>query len=516
MVRLLAGLVFLFLLFLPAPPTIGRLPVLDHHIPLEVLIISGALAILPLAGRRLPRVLRWLLAVLVLLVAILHLVDAEGPPLMGRDLDLAADLRHVTSVFSLFAGAASPWQIIAGIVGGIALPLILIALTAWALGAIEVGFADRRRAGAALVICVLGLVLARSPIVSTNSFAALKHQTRAVMDDWRASHGEHDAFVKALGPAPRTDADLKGLAGNDVYLIFFESYGAVLLDDPTLRATAAPALEQFGTTLAQAGFTLRTARIASPTYGGGSWLAHGTVDSGTWLNSQLRYTLQTTTDRPTWPRLMKQAGYATTDAMPGLKTPLDSAAYWGFDRMIGTDAFGYEGPSFGWFGLPDQFSLGVVEHLPREPQKPRFIQIVLLSSHLPFAPVPPYVEDWSDAGTFASHPEVKHLAPPDWGNLAEPYGKSVVYDLKTLENWIPRAVQGNGLVIILGDHQPPALIGAASASHDVPIHILSRDGDLVRRLADKGFADGPFPGGSTGTMAELLPRFLDAYSSPHS
>jgi hypothetical protein len=92
----------------------------------------------------------------------------------------------------------------------------------------------------------------------------------------------------------------------------------------------------------------------------------------------------------------------------------------------------------------------------------------------------------------------------------------VSYDLQTLADWLPRAVKGNGLVIILGDHQPPALIGAASASHDVPIHLLSRDGALVRRLAGAGFADGPFPGGSAGTMAELLPRFLDAYSSPPS
>ena len=86
--------------------------------------------------------------------------------------------------------------------------------------------------------------------------------------------------------------------------------------------------------------------------------------------------------------------------------------------------------------------------------------------------------------------------------------------LEALGDWLPRAVKGDGLVILLGDHQPPALIGAASASHDVPIHILSRDAALVRRLADKGFADGPYPGGSAGTMAELLPHFLDAVSSP--
>jgi hypothetical protein len=211
---------------------------------------------------------------------------------------------------------------------------------------------------------------------------------------------------------------------------------------------------------------------------------------------------------------MAQAGYQTVDAQPGLKVPLESAGFWGFDRMVGTDDLDYHGPNFGWFGLPDQFSLGRIQSLTREPGKPLFEQIVLLSSHAPFSPVPPYVEDWADAEHFASHPEVAAALPPDWQHLATPYLDSVSYDLRVLADWIPRAVQGGGLVIILGDHQPPALIGAASASHDVPIHILSRDAEIVRLLAGAGYVDGAIPEGSAGRMDALLPRFLDVLSSP--
>ncbi len=519
MARLLAGLVILILLLLPSTAGSGRLPALDWRLPIEALIPIALLALVALTGGRLWRPLRWLLALLLLLVALLHIADAEGQPLMGRELDLVADLGHAASIVSLFLAAASLWQILLALLVVILLPLALIGLVAWALGAIEQGLAGRpSRARAFLALSVLGLVLLATPagpsLVSANTVAALEHQGGSMLDNWRVAHGERDAFIRAMGPAPRTDADLKRLAGRDVYLIFIESYGAVVLDDAGLRPQVTPALDRFGDKLAAAGFTLRTARIASPTYGGGSWLAHGTVDSGTWLNSQLRYDLETTTDRPTWPRLMEKAGYETWDAMPGLKQPLDSAGFWGFDRMIGTDAFDYHGPSFGWFGLPDQFSLGAVARMPRDPAKPLFLQMALLSSHLPFVPVPPYVEDWSDAERFATHPEVAHLPSPDWAHLAGPYAQSIAYDLEALGDWLPRAVKGDGLVILLGDHQPPALIGAASASHDVPIHILSRDASLVRRLADKGFADGPYPSGSAGTMAELLPHFLDAVSSP--
>jgi hypothetical protein len=40
-----------------------------------------------------------------------------------------------------------------------------------------------------------------------------------------------------------------------------------------------------------------------------------------------------------------------------------------------------------------------------------------------------------------------------------PYLESVDYDLTVLADWLPRALGDDG-VIILGDHQPPALIGA--------------------------------------------------------
>jgi hypothetical protein len=517
MVRLAVSLGFLILLFLPAPPTSGRWPAFDLRLPIEALVIIGFVAAWALAERPVPRLIRWLLALGVLLTAAIHLIETEGLALMGRDIDLVSDLGHASSVVGLLSATASRFQIVSAAVAGIALPLLLLSVIAWAIGTVEHGLAGRKHAAVAILTATgAALMLAGGLVVSASTVAAVERQSGAAIDNWRASHGERGAFLARLGNPPRSDADLQLLAGRDVYVIFFESYGAVLLDDPALKARAAPALTQFGASLANAGFTLRSARIASPTYGGGSWLAHGTVDSGTWLNSQLRYDLLASTARPTWPRLMARAGYQTVDAMPGLKEPLASADFWGFEQMVGTDGLDYPGPQFGWFGVPDQYALGTIEHLPRAPERPLFMQIVLVSSHMPFAPVPPYVADWSDAGRFASHPEVatEVETPPDWQNLSAPYLASVAYDLKVLGDWIPRAVKGGALVIILGDHQPPALIGAASASHDVPIHVLSRDPEIVRRVAGEGFTDGAFPIASVGSMSDLLPHFLDAVSTP--
>jgi hypothetical protein len=515
MMRLAAGLGFLILLFLPGPAASGIWPTLVPRLPIEALLLATAVVLPRLFGRRAPAWLRGVLALGGLLLAVLGFVDVEAPALIGRDIDLSADLPHAGSAVALFAAAAGPAQILLAALAGILVPVLLLTVTFLALSAVERGAAaSRSRIALLFATTALAVLVSGSSAVSDRALAAAERQAGRAEEAWQAAHGDRTALIATLGPAPRRDADLARLGGRDVYLIFFESYGAVLLDEPALKGRALPATTQFGQRLADAGFTLRSARIASPTYGGGSWLAHGTVDSGAWLNSQLRYDLLTSTDRTSWPRLMAQAGYQTVDAQPGLKVPLESAGYWGFGRMVGTDDLDYHGPNFGWFGLPDQFSLGKIGALPREPGKPLFEQIVLLSSHVPFSPVPPYVEDWADAEHFASHPEVAAVLPPDWQHLATPYLDAVAYDLRVLADWIPRAVQGNALVIILGDHQPPALIGAASASHDVPIHILSRDPAIVRLLAGPGYVDGAIPANSVGRMDALLPRFLDALSSP--
>ncbi|MDB5363359.1 MAG: hypothetical protein JWO51_4656 [Rhodospirillales bacterium] len=510
---LLAGLIVPFILFAVTASRIGRWPSLDWRVPGELLVMVFLISLAPIAGTRWPTAPRWLAALLLLPIAIIHYADVEGPAVLGRDLDLAADLDHVPSLIGLFAGAASPWQIIGISIAAVLVPVGLAALIAWSLGAIERGLL-----GLPWPLRLAPLVLMGPALIGPNRFVShetsisIARQGETVADAWRLTHGDRASFLARLGPPPATERDLTGLGRRDIYLIFFESYGAVLLDDPGLSARALPALARFQDKVTRAGLAIRSARIASPTYGGGSWLAHGTVDAGTWLANQRLYQLETTTDRPTWGRIMTKAGWQTFDIQPGLKTPLDHAAFWGFDRIVGADDLNYDGPSFGWFGIPDQYALDRSLTLPRDPSRPLFAQIVLVSSHIPFHPVPPVVTDPADVGRFATHPEVARLVatPPDWNDLAGPYMESVEYDLTVLADWLPRALGDTGVAIILGDHQPPALIGHASASHDVPIHILSKDAALVRRLGDAGFVDGAVPTGGAGTMANLMDRFLDA------
>jgi hypothetical protein len=93
----------------------------------------------------------------------------------------------------------------------------------------------------------------------------------------------------------------------------------------------------------------------------------------------------------------------------------------------------------------------------------------------------------------------------------------VRYDLKALAGWM-RQLKGQPLVIILGDHQPPGFVSGSEAPHTVPIHVLSRDEDLVLPFARLGYVAGAFPpsAGAVKGMESFLPDFLSLFASGHS
>jgi len=173
---------------------------------------------------------------------------------------------------------------------------------------------------------------------------------------------------------------------------------------------------------------------------------------------------------------------------------------------------------FGWFGIPDQYTLKRFEATEDTPgHAPLFAQLVLVSSHTPFAPVPPYVPDWNDAGLYRSIAQStwdQIYAPPDWSRLDLPYVASVVYDLDTLGAWLAQRAD-DALVIILGDHQPPGFVSGEKQPWTVPIHVLSRDPDLLRPFADLGYVEGAVPPrrASFPGMEGFLGDFLAAFSA---
>jgi hypothetical protein len=520
---MLASAVCLCLLFVPARDDANLRFFLDWRPEIEPVLLIGALAVLALAGRRLPTRLRWLAAALIFVAALLQFGDAAVLGVFDRELDLYFDLPHAPQLLALFYQAAGAWRGVAIIAAAGLGVLVLVALIAAALAAVERALSTPHYATASLGI--VATVIATAPVgwlvtgkstLGERTLPVIGRQATRLYHAYAVMHGLDERYAEALAAPQLPAGALPGLKQRDVYLVFFESYGTVALDDRRYASTIAPALEDFATTVGAAGWHLRSGRIVSPTFGGGSWLAHGTIDSGLKLDSLLTR-LIVETPRKTLPRYMAAAGYRSVEIMPGIKSPEPEHDFWGFDKSYYAVDLGYQGPPFGWFGIPDQYTLRRLGEIETStPRRPLFAQIVLVSSHTPFVPVPPYVADWRAGDLYRGIPQEQWdriYAPPDWSRLETSYVDSVVYDLKTLAAWLAR-LDGDALVVILGDHQPPGFISGEKQPWTVPIHVLSRDADLLRPFAALGYADGALPPRTAEAkgMESFLGDFLRGYA----
>ncbi|NIV61347.1 MAG: hypothetical protein GWN52_09465, partial [Gemmatimonadetes bacterium] len=134
--------------------------------------------------------------------------------------------------------------------------------------------------------------------------------------------GERESFSREWSRATSSWAEapglLRGLGGSDVVMAFIESYGMTALEDPRYAPVVRPSLEAMEAVAAEAGLHLATGLLVAPSQGGQSWLGHGSVLSGLWLENQLRYDLLLASDRGTLVDDFEAAGYRTVAVMPAI------------------------------------------------------------------------------------------------------------------------------------------------------------------------------------------------------
>jgi hypothetical protein len=512
-------------LFLPAHAPVTHSIVIEWRPSGE---LAGLLFLIAMAALARPRLVAargfaFGLALLVVAAAILNLADAATPSLLGRDLNLYWDLQHLPSLFGLARESAGLWNALVAaalLILGIS---SLVAAAYWMWRQVLATLADRRTAITAAVLLGIALDVTsflpgeQQPLATGLGADIIRHAV-SFERVWRVQAEAGSALPTALASPGPPGSNLAGLKRRDVYLVYIESYGTTVFDTPEFSSALGGSLTEFESALRAAGYTMASNRLVSPTFGGGSWLAHATLASGVRLGDPVLYSQLFRSGRKLLPGYFKDAGWRAIEIMPGIKAPAPEARAWNFDRDVYAAELGYHGPSFGWFAIPDQFTLerasAIRETLGSD--APVFTQIVLVSSHIPFSPVPPYLADWRDVGTFATVPDTAWeaiLRTPDWTALGPGYLKSLKYDLAVIGDWLAGHLAGNGLVILLGDHQPPAVVGGELEQWTVPIHVLSRDPDLVAPFIEAGYVAGLVPPQTPAPkgMETFLPSFLAAF-----
>ena len=498
-------------------------------VALEACLVVGLFAVLPRG--RWTAVLAAVTAIALVLLSLLAFADTAARESLARPLNLYLDLHLLSAVYNLMTGALG--SVIAGLVVlGLALGAAMLAwLLAYLLSHIEVQKGGRitRVAGVALIglVCI---ALASDTMLGRTRRMALP-AVQMTTDQVRYFLGmltERERFAVELEAAPAGYASLPNplrlLQEVDVLLAFIESYGVSALYDQRYAPVIRPRLDDLTARMANAGLHLTTGTLVAPTQGGQSWLSHLSLLSGLWVDNQLRYELLLTSGRETLIDDFSRAGHRTVALFPAITLAWPEGERLGYDEILTHRDIEYAGPSLNWVTMPDQFTWSILEHAIRaaEDARPVFAEVGLISSHAPWTPILPVLDDWDsigDGSVFARWEDAGERPEDLWRDrdrIREHYALSLDYAIDAMIGYAERYVDNRTLLIVLGDHQPAPLITGDNSSRAVPVHVISDDPALVQPFLDWGFLRGalPDPDQPAPRMDAFRDWFVRAFSEP--
>lgn len=103
----------------------------------------------------------------------------------------------------------------------------------------------------------------------------------------------------------------------------------------------------------------------------------------------------------------------------------------------------------------------------------------------------------------------------DWVDLGGGYVDSLVYTMTYLGSYLQEKAPANGIMVLIGDHQPAAVVSGKAASFEVPVHVISNNPVILEALTGAGFHPGLIPRPpSLGPMHELTGVLLGAFGEP--
>ncbi|MEV0173640.1 sulfatase [Streptomyces sp. NPDC050803] len=497
------------------------------RIPAEGVLLAGLLLALPPRARR---ITAGIAGAFLGLLTVLKFVDMGFYSVLARPFDLVLDWILLDDAAEFLRTSVGRTGEVLAIVAVLVLLVAVLVLTTLAMLRLTSLMVRHRPVaarttlilGTAWITCVtLGVQFTDVPVASKINADYVDNRIEQVQAGLRdARVFEKQAAVDAFADTP-PDQLLTGLRGKDVLFTFIESYGRVAIDDPDMAGQTDAVLQEGTQRLKAAGFASQSGWLRSPVTGAGSWLAHSTFLSGLWIKNQQRYRSLTTSDRATLTSYFQKTGdWRTVGIVPGVRRAWPEGKYFGLDHIYDSEHLGYHGPYFSWTPVPDQFSLEAFERLEhgRKNRDPIMAEIILASSHNPWAPVARMI-DWEELGDGSVFHGIKEdgkdpkevWKSPD--SVRAEYANAVEYSLRSLVEYVERYGDDDTVLVFLGDHQPVPTVTAGSDSKDVPVTIVARDPKVLDRIADWGWTDGLKPAADAPQwgMDKFRDRFMTAY-----
>jgi hypothetical protein len=500
------------------------------RIPIEGLVVVVAALLLP---QRTGRVVVVIIGVLLGVLVIVKGLDMGYFDTLDRPFNPISDWSTFGPAIGVFRDSAGAGWANAAVVGAILLCLVLVVLVPLALVRLTSltsrhRLATLRTVGVLTVVwlvCALtGLQFGGSPFASrsdaTLAYAQVSEINTALHD--KQTFG---AELSANDPYANLPADqlLSGLRGKDVIVAVVESYGQNAVQNSWFAAQDDRALVADTAKLQAAGFQSRSGFLRSSTFGGISWLAHSTFQSGLWVDSQQRYNQLVASNRFTLTGAFGKAGWRTVSDIPSDESYWKTGrTFYHYDDFYNATNVGYQGPKFSYAAMPDEYSLSVFQHRELGPSHaPVMAEIDLVSSHTPWAPLPHMVpwDEVGDGSIFDPQPAEGRTPDQVWQHASDVqanYAKSIRYSLASLVEFARTSNDPNLVLVVLGDHQPWGEVSGDSPTHNVPISIIAHDPAVLSRIDSWHWQSGllPKPDAPLWPMNAFRNRFFSAYDSP--
>jgi phosphatidylglycerophosphate synthase len=533
--RIAGGLTVLAVLVvwaaLVAPDQLNRLtPSAFLRLPLEGLVVIALALVLPPGARRM---LACIAGPVLGLLVIVKILDMGFFETFDRPFDPIADGSYTGIGIETLRDSIGRTEANLLVVGAAVLGVALLVVTTLALLRLTRVVAGHRRwsmpavttLGVVWALCwVFGAqVVSGAPIASTSAAGLVVREVREV----RAGIDDHAIFADDIRHdrfhGTPTNRLLAGLRGKDVLLVFVESYGQVAVQDSSFSNQVDAVLDKGTKRLQASGFSARSGWLTSSTFGGISWLAHSTLQSGLWVDNQLRYDQLVKTNRLTLSVAFKRAGWRTVADVPSNnRTWPEGTSFYHYDKLYDRRNVGYQGPKFSYASMPDQYVFLAFQRLElaKRHRKPLFAEVDLVSSHAPWTRIPQLIP-WSKVGNGSIF---KHLPVADVTRAAlfsdhakvrDAYGQSIQYTMSALVSFVQHYADKNLVLVVLGDHQPAKIVSGEDPSHEVPISVIAHDPAVLDKISGWGWNNGLRPSAHAPVwpMSAFRDRFLSAFDS---
>jgi len=462
------------------------------------------LMVLAITACRSKRLIFWTtltIYALFLILRIIRIGDTVVPMYFNRPLNLYIDSAYISSLYDLLKTSSLKEDVllISASAMLVVLGYLVLSWYAWRLAAKNLSEKSTR-----ITVLVLSGLLFSATFISgwqpteTPAIVRLYQETLSTRQQLKNQQAVVARMEKTAQDRKTDSVSLKGLEGADVLFFMVESYGHIVFSRPQYRKAIKATMSNFAKVLERHQFIAVSSYLESPTYGGISRLAHGTLEFGFRVENNLEYTALLRSSLLPLASYFRKNGYRTISAMPGTRFLYPEGAYYDYEHAYYAKHFDYNGPTFGWAPMSDQFVLDYVRrHEFTNREQPLFVRYVLISTHAAYNIQPPFISQWDAIGDGSIYNDLPLvLYPIRWPNLknaGNAYLRSLDYEFETLGDYFAKYVKADTLIIIMGDHQPNRHLTGGGQPWSVPVHIISGNDRLLSPFRERGYTPGLIP-----------------------